>query len=130
MERGELQKRAHQTKGLNEVFELTESGDFTLADIQVITLKQWATEQAHEEAWMMCNSPSEVETLAQQIFKTKYSTVSEFVSITEDCIQIGINAAIITDKVVDRALAFLFEVGDFTVGKYVEIGQKVALNDS
>lgn len=128
MQRGELFRRAQQTNLLNDLIELSEQSEFT--DVQIITLKQWATEQAQDEAWNRCYFPGDVEPFAEQLYANKYVNVKEFVDVTTDRIQIGINAHEISDKEVNRAFAMLLDVGEIEPGKRFELGEEINIHDS
>lgn len=97
-------------------------------DVQIITLKQWLYEQAHERAWALCYLPHEVATYAENLLITEYTHAREFVNIYANGIQVGINTIEVDDTAIDRAIMMLSEVDSFTTERRIEFGKRLPIN--
>ena len=116
--RGDLKRKVQQKSILVDALNAADSQDFR--DVQVITLKQKVLDQARESAWESCSDIKESECRAQQLFCEQITQAKEFVWVDDSFIQVGVDADIIDDNAVDRAVMLLMELGDFNQNGYYE----------
>ena len=126
--RGELRKRALEKNLLTDAVMMSKRSDF--ADVQLITLKQFLRERAYEKAWQECSSPKDVEARAEYLLATEFTHSSEFVEITKNGIQVGVNLPEIDDNAIDRAVMLLVEAGSLRPGNKYKFGARVKVYDS
>jgi len=130
MRRGELQKRANQKNLLSRALELS-SGPEDMMLVQIMTLKQWLKEEAYSEAWNSAEYPHKsVKLIAERLLKTTYGKGKEFIKVTEDLLQVVVNADEINDNAVDKAIILLSEMEQITPGTRIEIGETINVKHS
>lgn len=115
------------------IFEADSSND-DFEPVQVITLQQYYKDQAYEEAWDHIsfdpknNLELKVEEMANKICAEKYARKKEFVEIYKGRVIIGVDAEKITDLEINKALAYLVSIDDFTPGEIYEFGEEKNIN--
>lgn len=107
---------------------MSDKDDF--ADVQVITLKQWLRERAYDRAWNECTSPVDVEPLAHHLLTTEFTHAKEFVKISYNLIQVGLNVSEIDDNAIDKAVVLLSEAESLQPGNRYEFGEQVKVHDT
>lgn len=107
-----------------------EAEDEEFENVQVITLQQYYMDKCYEQAWDHVDSGS-VEDLEQELTEDaeiicglNFANGREFVEIHRNHVIIGINAKTITDQEINKALAYLVSVDDFTPGERYEFGEE------
>ncbi len=134
MPRGTLRRLANQKNLLADLTILAESEREEFADVQVITLSQYAKELALEQTLDESDSYGYIENMKELhkrvnfLIETKYTSAKEFVLIEEDAIRIGVNRSEVNDAAVDYALSLLIQVETFNPGERFEFGDKVKIN--
>lgn len=124
--RGELRRRALQRNILKEIVFASERPT-DARDIEIITLKQHLRDQATSEAWDITPDPTTVDQTIHTLLKTKFSSAKEFVDIENHHITVGINAMMVDDAAVDKAIMLLIEIEDITKTSYTEFGDAIRL---
>ena len=134
MPRGTFRRLANQKNLLADLTILAESEREEFADVQVITLSQYAKELALEQTLGESDSSGYIENMKELhkrvnfLIETKYTSAKEFVLIEEDAIRIGVNRSEVNDAAVDYALSLLIQVENFNPGERFEFGDKVKIN--
>lgn len=116
LKKGELKKKAHLYETIPNMLLLAASDDNDWSQIEIVTLKQHAIDQANEEAWR--HTPltlKKTENLANSLVKT-FSKTKEFVLVREDDILVGVDSDAVDDAAVDKALLMLIEMDSFEIG--------------
>lgn len=129
------QMTANDLLSHSEVFEhipeivfRAEADNEQFESVQVITLQQHYLDKAYELAWgLISNDPSNLEEsinkAADIICKSDYAYKKEFVEIHKNHVIIGVDAKIVTDKEINKGLAYLVSIEDFTPGERYEFGE-------
>lgn len=131
MSRGELKKRAGVGTLLPELTFLAaaDGGNEDWTDIEIVTLKQHAKDQAMKSAWKhpKVKTTIDADNKIQQLLQDQFRTSREFVEVQKEKILIGVNCEVVDDNVTDRALMMLIEMDDFTPGNTRLFGDQVQL---
>lgn len=135
MPRGTLKRLASQKRLLADLTIFAELEREEFSDVQIITLKQYVNELAHEQALaelddlMFFGKPEAIIERVNFLIETEYTSVKEFVLIEEDVIRIGVDRSEVNDAAVDYALSLLIQIENFNPGERFEFGDKVKIND-
>jgi len=132
MLKGTLKKIADQKNLLADLTIFAESEQESFSEVQIITLKQHLKELALEKALndfdergKPGNAYRELHEHVNNLRVTEYSSAKEYVLITQDSIQIGVNKSTIDDDAIDYALSLLLRIETFNPGEKYEFGKRV-----
>jgi hypothetical protein len=119
---GELRRRAAQRDLLQEIVFNAETDE--TRDLEVITLRQHLRDQAINAVWEPgFELVGSIDESIEHLLNGSFTEAKEFVEITQNRIKVGIDAAEVTDDIVDRALVLLLQVDDITKEQIVEFGE-------
>lgn len=123
--KGELKQKAQQKSLLVDALSVAEPNDY--CDVRVVTLKQWLTEQAYDQAWLECSDITKIQQHADQLLSTKFSHGKEFIEISSSGIQVCIDSAEVDDHAIDRAIKLLSEIDNLTTDGKFELGEEITI---
>lgn len=106
------------------VFMAESEEDEKFEDVRIFTLKQYMREKAYDEAWAQTDDVNMIEELANKFFEDHYNKKKEFVEIKHDHVVIGLDADVIDDNAVNKAILYLASIDDFTPGEVYEFGEE------
>ena len=130
MSKGELKTLANQKNLLADLTLFAEREQEAFSDVEIITLKQHLRDLASEQACRemdasLINCLTTVIARVDDLVQTEYTSAKEFIVITQDSIQIGVNKSIIDDNAIDYALSLLLQIETFNPGDKHEFGKRV-----
>ncbi len=127
---GTLKKKADAYKTLSSSILLGSLENEELTNIEILTLSQHARDCAHQAAMENYHELDTYEDLnleVQSLLENQFNKASEFISIEEERIVIGVNAESVDDRAVDRAMLMLVDLEHFEMGSYHIMGDPIKL---
>lgn len=92
---------------------------------RIVTLREWAFDQARNEAAATAASVDDLTPLTEHLANTKYNMQRPFIDVGVKIIVIGVDADIIDDNAIAIASIMLTEVEDFSVIAQYYFGPEV-----
>lgn len=131
MERGTLASRANAFRRATNATLLgsLEGEEFT--DVEVVTLKQYARDCAHQEIMESSTcilSYEDLQVKVEELLEQKYKSAKEFISIEDGKIIVGLNVDKVDNRATDMAMMKLIELEDFTPGTFLTFGDPINLS--
>lgn len=122
--KSDLEEHLNIYEHIPDLVFLAEADNEEFEAVKVITLQQYYKDKAYDEAWDAIYKIEELEDTANIICNLQYSKKKEFVEIYQNRVIIGINAKTITDQEINKSLAYLVSIEDFTPGEIYEFGEE------
>ena len=126
VERGALRKRALQKKMLSHALE---SDDSKRTNVEIMTLRQYARELAYDKAWGMIKEANQLRPVATSLLATRFKYAQEHVDIEQDKIRVVVDAPIVNDDAIDKAIVLLTQVPEIKPGNKYVFGDKILVYD-